>query len=141
MAPSTAGAIAGALGGAMMLATSDALLAPARSLAFEMGRALVGGSPGRPWIVGTGFVIAMTAGAVLGILFGVVARHLRRFAPTLVWSLLFFPAAWTAFHAYVLGLSLPYLPLAAGALAFGLCASLQVPLRVRSVPVWLRVPE
>jgi hypothetical protein len=92
--PAGAGAIAGAIGGATMLWTADTLMRMHHSLPFALGREVTRSALDRPWTLAVGFAAAMIAGALTGAAFGVVTRHLRRFAPLLIWAVLFFPAAW-----------------------------------------------
>ena len=136
MRPATGGALAGIIGGAMMLATADALIAG--DVTLSLGRAITGAAAEREVSLGAAFLFAAVLGAVIGALFAIVTRYLRRFTPVLVWALVFFPAAWTFVHAFVLSRfpnvahALPYAPMALGALAFAFGVSLQVPFRVRA---------
>lgn len=146
MHPVTAGMLAGAAGGELMLLTANRLIGPqqdALDLGCSLGRIVTRGA-----LVGfegqlAGFGAALLVGAVLGAIFAMTTRHLRRFAPLVVWSLVFFPATWTMVYALVLPRlapwllpMLPFVPMVAGIAVFGLFASLQLPLRTGSRPIF-----
>jgi hypothetical protein len=89
-------------------------------------------------------VLASLAGATFGAVYALMTRHLRRYAPLLVWSLLAFPVFVTAMLAFVIPVvapralaAMPFVPLLVAAEAFALAVSLQLPLRKRELPAYL----
>ena len=143
--PATAGLLAGGAAGVLMLAAADRVL-HARGGALDLVQ-FVGRLVSKGALVGlhaqlAGFGAALVAGAVIGVLFAKVTRHLRRFAPLLLWSLVFFPAAWTLLQAFVLPVAapwlapmLPFVPMLAGTAVYAAVVSLQLLLRKGRPPV------
>ncbi len=142
--PATAGFLAGAAAGAAMLATADRVLLARGGhvdLAQFAGRLVSNGALLGLQAQVAGFVAALVAGAVIGVVFAKVTRHLRRFAPLLFWSLVFFPAAWTLLQAFVVPVAAPWLaphvpfvPMLAGAAVYGAVVSLELILRKGRAP-------
>jgi hypothetical protein len=120
MHPLVAGMIAGVLAGPAMVA--------AITWKFDLVAA-VGGEV-------NAYGGAVAGGIVLGSIFGLLTRHLRKFFPLLLWSLVFFPCALTGARAFVIPRVAPWLvvppeALLAGGAALGAVLSIQVLLRVR----------
>jgi hypothetical protein len=135
------GALAGALGGLSMLAVTEQVLHHQHS-ALDLASML--GSKGalaKLWLTSdrqAGFAVAAALGAAAGAPLGFLARRLLRIAPRLLFFILFAPILWTFVQACVmtrlapwLAANLPFIPLAAGALVYGVCIALVPPIRAR----------
>jgi len=142
--PAMAGAFAGGAAGIAMIAIADRML-HARPDGYDLvqfaGRLVTDGRLEGVEAQGAGFGVAFGAGLVVGVVFALVTRHLRKFAPLLIWSLVVFPAVWTVLQAFVLpktapwlAAALPFVPMVVGSLAFAFVVALQLPLRKRRAP-------
>jgi hypothetical protein len=139
LSPATAGMFAGAAAGIMMLATVERVLrgrSDGYDLALFFGRLASNHTLVGAHAQAAGFGFALVLGSIVGVVFSKVTRHLRRFAPLLLWSIVFFPAAWTLLDAFVLPAvapwlvpRLPFVPTLIGTLAYAVVVSLQLPLR------------
>jgi hypothetical protein len=141
LAPPVAGALAGALAGPTMLATSTILawrahrpIALATILGEEVSRGVVSGA----WAAAFGCLLSLVIGTASGAAFGLITRRLRLFLPALAFAVLLCCATWTVVQTLLLrhyspGLAraLPYLPMMLGAMSFGVVLALEVPLRTR----------
>jgi hypothetical protein len=136
------GAATGAIGGAAMLIIAGEVarrFRPDIDVIRTFGRAAhaLGNDP---FIAG--FILAVGVGAALGALLGTLMRHLLRIRARMLAAGILAPVLWTLLHAFVLkpfspGLgALPFGPLAAGALAYGLCIAIVPPMRKR-IPIVL----
>ena len=142
--PATAGLLMGAIGGAGMLAVAGQLVERrggpdlvGRLGAFVGNGARLGASDATTLHVAA-FVTVALAGAVIGALYALVTRHLRRYAPLLVWSLVFFGAVCTLLNAFVvprwaprLRADLPFSVSLVAAMVFAFVVSLELPVRRR----------
>lgn len=134
MRPGPAGGIAGLFGGAaafgLVHATATATLAkPIVDVAAARGV-----DPTVAWAVA--YVTAGALGAIVGAGFAMVTRYLRRGAPLLVWSLVFFVSLamllLAASATYGRGAGIDIAPSILGASAlFAAFATLSLPLRKR----------
>jgi hypothetical protein len=134
--PTTAGALAGALGAAVALATVREL-EPAL-IAGGLERLQLLTSLDAPVVFGTAFALVALAGAGVGATFAALTHNLRRYFPLLLWSLVFFTSLVTlgqvVAHEYAGLAVLPVRTLFAGAAAFAVVWSLSLPIRrARSV--------
>lgn len=142
--PATAGLLMGAIGGAGMLAVASQLV-ERRGGPDLVGR--LGGFVGNVARLGTSdpmtlhvaaFVTVALAGSVIGALYALVTRHLRRYPPLLLWSLVFFGAVCTLVNAFVvprwaprLRADLPFSVSIIAAFAFAFVVSLELLVRRR----------
>lgn len=141
MKPWSAGAIVGGVGGAVMLAT--ATLAAHRTGSNVDIAATIGSVVTRGALVGTpafalGVVFAIATGGLIGALFAIVTRRLRRLAPLVAFGLIVATSAWVVVHAIALrhfapwlARAIPIAPMLVGAAVFGLILAMQLPLRTR----------
>ncbi|MEO7096889.1 MAG: hypothetical protein ABI175_26760, partial [Polyangiales bacterium] len=139
--PATAGAIAGGVGGAVMLAVST-LAARRGGHGFDVA-SVIGTSVSRGALTGNaafalGVVLSVVAGAAIGMLFATITRRLRLLAPLMAFGLLLATSSWVVIHALALPRFVPWLaralpvaPMTIGAAVFGLILSLELPLRTR----------
>jgi hypothetical protein len=135
------GAITGAVGGLAMLKAADQVLVMQHSsanltamLSASVAHLNLGVGGAHEQALG----VAMSAGALVGALFGFLARRLLRIAPRLLFFWLAVPIVWIFVQAVVMSrvaphltTSLPIVPLLVGALAFGTCVALVPPVRAR----------
>lgn len=129
------GALSGGAGGAAMIFVADAL-ARRQGVGIDIvrtvGRAARFGSD--PYVVGIGVAVAI--GVVVGLAFGALLRHARRFIARALAGVLFAAILWTLVHAFVLKSfapttlgALPVLPMVVGASLLGLAVALLRPPR------------
>lgn len=129
------GLVTGALGGAAMLLVAS-VLAASLGAASDVDVVRTVGAPvaslAGDAVLG-GWAVAVALGAVVGLLFGGLLRHVRRLLPRVLSGVLLAPTLWTMVHAFVLKsfapslAALPFGPMIAGAACFGLCASVVRP--------------
>jgi hypothetical protein len=140
LAPTAAGAMAGAIAGPAMLGVATALSAKAHQAVDLPG--LIGTMLRVPatWSHPAGWGIAVLAGAIFGSLFAVCTRRLRHFAPMIAFGMIVSFALWTLVHAFALprvapwlAKMLPYGPMVLASIAFGSLLALQVPIRTRKI--------
>jgi hypothetical protein len=80
-----------------------------------------------------GIVVGVVLGAVSGAAIGALMRHSMRFTARVLAGVILAPVLWTLVHAFVLKSfapnlgALPFGPMAAGAVAYGLCIALLRP--------------
>jgi NhaP-type Na+/H+ or K+/H+ antiporter len=86
---------------------------------------------------GQGFVLPIVTGIVLGAVLGYLSRRLIRIFPRLVFFCSLLPILWIFVHAFVLrrfapslAETLPFGPLAAGAVVYGIFLAVAAPVRV-----------
>lgn len=86
---------------------------------------------------GEAFVLPVAGGILLGAVLGYASRRLLRILPRLVFFCSLLPVIWIFIHAFILrrfapGLAetLPFGPLAAGALVYGIFLAVAAPVRV-----------
>lgn len=137
MQPGTAGAIAGAIGGALMMGVTTVIFDWMRhdpNFAHGAGAAVLPGA--ERWMqVAAGFGMAVTVGAILGAIVAKATWRLRKFLPVFMWAAVVLTAVWTVLRAFVLpsvprlAAALPYAPIVAAMFAFALGFALEVPLR------------
>jgi hypothetical protein len=132
------GALAGAAGGALAIATVDGYGHHARLAAHV--RILLGQAPAMGSMTGSlareWALAAALGGAVVGGLLGVLMRRLRGVVPRVAFAAVLSAALCTLLYAFVLprvaaalAQGLPFGPGAAAALAFGACVGLAPPIR------------
>ncbi|HEY6562181.1 MAG TPA: hypothetical protein VI072_33165 [Polyangiaceae bacterium] len=135
------GAMTGAVGGLAMLKAADQVLVMQHSsanltamLSASVAHLNLGVGGAHEQALG----VAMAAGALVGALFGFLARRLLRIAPRLLFFWLAVPIVWIFVQAVVMSrvaphltTSLPIVPLLVGALAFGTCVAIVPPVRAR----------
>lgn len=143
MSPATAGAITGAVGGAVMLAVAT-ILARRSGRPLDVA-SLLGSLASGQRLFGTiafafGVAVALAIGAVVGAFFAWTTRRLRHFMPLLMFGVLLSPATWIVVHALALqrfapwlAHLLPIMPMTIAAAVFGLVVSLELPLRTRRI--------
>lgn len=128
------GLIAGGVGGAAMVGVAQGLAhlehVPTAFLSALTPAALRGLGPAQA----PALVAAALAGAVVGLPLGLLTRRLLRLLPRVLFFALFMAAAWIGIQALIiphvapaLSQHLPFLPLCAGAIAYGLCLALARP--------------
>ena len=133
--PATAGALMGLLAGAAGLGVVHAL----HLTRIAQGISRLGTAWDLPpdATVPLAYLAAALGGAIVGMGFASITRHLRRFIPLLIWALIFFLSLTTlvlaisAAYGRGLGVSMAPAILAASA-AYAFIASFQLPLRKRS---------
>lgn len=135
------GAIAGGVGGAAMFAAARAvgqLEHIPGDFAADLARHLTPAALGSLGSAASGLVSVIAIGALAGLLFGMLTRHLLRVLPRMLFFGLLMPILWILLQAFVvrrfmpaLAGSLPLLPLSAGAVVYGLCLAVARPLRAR----------
>lgn len=146
MHPITAGALTGGLGAVAAVATLEQSLETygrGSDLAANAGRMLatvVGANLDNLDARMAGIGAAVVVGGLIGAVFSLLTRHLRRFHALVVWSLLAFPAAGLVGYVFLLPRlsaavieALPFVPFMAATFAFAFVVSLQLPLRRRSL--------
>jgi hypothetical protein len=140
LAPTAAGAMAGAMAGPAMLGTATLLSARAHHAIDLPG--LIGTALHAPvqWAHPAGWALAVVVGAVIGSVFAVFTRRLRHFAPMIAFGMIASFALWTLVHAFALpriapwlAKMLPYGPMVLASIAFGSLLALQVPIRTRKI--------
>jgi len=143
MSAPAAGAITGAVGGAVMLAV--ATLVARRNghpidVASTIGEAVTGNVlfGTIAFVVGVGVTLAVGAG--IGAFFAWITRRLRQLAPLMLFGLLLTSATWIVLHALALRHFVPWLahalpmaPMTIAAAVFGIVLSLELPLRTRRI--------
>jgi hypothetical protein len=135
------GTLAGGAGGLAMLAVAQHLLARQGS-AVDLTRMLSDTLSAAGIRFGDvqeqGYALAGVLGAFAGASFGYLARRLLRVVPRLLFFAIVGPVAWLFLQTCVLtrlapalAASLPFGPLAIGALAYGMCLAIVPPIRAR----------
>ncbi len=140
--PAFAGAVAGALAGPAMLGIGSLLAkwvqGTSAHIPSTIGYAISHGAFRGSAANATGWIAALALGSIIGALFGTVTRRLRQLAPLMAFGITLSTAVWLVVHALVLprvapwlAKSIPFAPMAIGAMFFGIVAAMQLPLRTR----------
>lgn len=140
LAPTAAGAMAGAIAGPAMMGVATLLSAKAHHAVDLPG--LLGTMVRAPvaWAHPAGWALAVVVGAAIGSLFATATRRLRHLAPMIAFGMIVSFAVWTLVHAFALpriapwlAKMLPYGPMVLASIAFGSLLALQVPIRTRGL--------
>ncbi len=132
------GAVAGGIGGALMLVTAQTFLDRQHSGVDAMAQlgARIGSflPVAAPAALGIGAAVAL--GAVLGSLFGRLTWRVSRIVPRVLFFAILAPTIWIFAHAIIIGhlyrgpvSALPFAPFGIGALVYGLCLAILPALR------------
>ena len=141
LGPATAGLLAGMLAGPAALFTLDTTVLEwtRREPPSLAAHALLAGQVDAALVQPLTYGAAAVAGALVGLAFALLTRHLRKFGALLVWSLVVSPAVLTCLYAFVarpyapaLLERAPYVPALVASCAFGAVLSLQLPVRRRT---------
>jgi hypothetical protein len=135
------GALSGGLGGIIMLIVAQGVLVLGHSsvdLVRGLGRAIAGdnGNVGDPRIVA--ILAAAAMGALLGAPLGFMTRRLLRIVPRVLFFTLLLPTLWLFLRALIIGKlaadkasALPFGPLVAGLVFYGVCVAVVTPPHIR----------
>lgn len=145
------GALSGGLGGMIMLIVAQGVLALGHSsvdLVRGLGRVIAGdnGNLGDPRVVG--ILAAAMMGALLGAPLGFMTRRLLRVVPRMLFFTLLLPTLWLFLRALVIGKlaagvasALPFGPLVAGLVVYGVCVAVVTPPYIRLVRLRRSLPR
>lgn len=136
--PWAAGVLAGALAGGLALAAADFVNAVTHSpfppLARTIGQPIAVRMLPASRSIPVGYAAAVGTGALLGVLFAMTTRHVRRFFPLLVWSVVFFASVWIGLQACALRILATMLrpeSTAVATVVFASVLALELPMRKR----------
>jgi hypothetical protein len=135
------GAVAGGVGGILAIAVADASQGQG-SLALNLEAALGQASSVDPTRIRILLGVALAVGLVTGAGFGALTRRLHGIFARLVFGTVLVPSIWIALQAFVLHpfapfapgalQALPFVPCLLGAIGFGVCVALALPVAPRA---------
>ncbi len=130
----------GGAGGALAMLYAAGRIAKYQRVDVDIVRSLGNAAPfaafGNDGIRNAGFAVALSAGAIVGAVLGVLLMYVLGVFSRVLAGAILGPVLWTLVHAFVLrrytpmlAQELPFVPMAIGAAAYGICMAVIPPLR------------